>query len=65
MTDLKSISDELNKAVIDNEDTLNRLREENKRLKDDHYKDEELQLMEKFSPAACQIKSFAVRNDGR
>lgn len=45
MIDLKIISDELHKAVIDNEDTLYRLREENKRLKDDHYKDEELQLM--------------------
>lgn len=43
--DLKSISDELNKAVIENERVISSLRKENKRLKDFHYKDKELQLM--------------------
>lgn len=46
MIDLKIISDELHKAIIDNENILARLREENKRLRDDRYKDEELQRME-------------------
>lgn len=43
--DLKNISDELNKAVIENEKVISSLRKENKRLKDFHYKDKELQLM--------------------